>query len=518
MKHDLEGLQDVSKKFKPSGADQEWTDLAAFYWDQARAQTAGDLKQLGTGLKHNSFPLDLAPLLRQVVDRSATIYRQPPARFLVDVDGQRLDEDDDEHQLMVKVLERASYDVVWRRVDRLRTLLGQVALRFYPSDKRSAVVLRTFEPQSILREPDLACGDLMDHDRRFALKLEGDRWELWYRHPDGSGRWCMVWVAADGTALPRDDQPFGESAEVVNEAEHYVSPYNALPVQMVYVDHPAGASWLPPRQSRRAWIRGLNSCANDAQALITLQAHVTRVYKRKDPNNRLPESTGPNMVWNIENDEEVVDLKPMPAIDQAIELIRTFSRLFAQGEYLPGSEFDPQKQVLTGAARRVELQPLYDRREDQVPLVQPDERDAYRRLRAVHNHHHGAWGARALSADFDLELEVPDLEAPTTPTEAGNLASRQLALGTASVIDLIMRETSCTRPEAIRRYERVKRDFELYPPLTREEVIAERVIAETNQGPRPTSAPEPGPTAPDNQPDEVLDGRASVVDAVRRTG
>jgi hypothetical protein len=128
----------------------------------------------------------------------------------------------------------------------------------------------------------------------------------------------------------------------------------------------------------------------------------------------------------------------------------------------------------------------------------------YARLRAVHNVHAVAWGADILDDDVELELEVPDLEAPTTETEAGNLAARQLAIGTASVIDLIQRESGCTRAEAIRRYERILGDLERYPARV-------AAAAPDVSGPRPTEAPRP----PDLAPDAVLDGQDSVMDAVR---
>jgi hypothetical protein len=127
----------------------------------------------------------------------------------------------------------------------------------------------------------------------------------------------------------------------------------------------------------------------------------------------------------------------------------------------------------------------------------------------VHNFHAAAWGAPRLDEATTMDVEVADLEAPTTATEAGNLAARQLALGSASMIDIIQRERSSTRPEAIKLYERVKGDFDKYPPLNVEDVPP-------IDGPRPMDAPEPGPTAPDEQADEVLDGSPSVASVIRQ--
>ncbi len=486
---DFAALAQLSTARKPPGADQEWSELSAFYADQSRATTRSALAKLGVGLKDNAVPFDLGSLLRQAIDRSATVYRRAPSRWLLDEFGTRIDEFDHRHAAMLKVLEAAQYDVAWRRIDRLRTLLGQVCVRFYPSDPRSAILLRTFEPQNVHRLTNPACGDSLDEDEAFALELDGGVVELWSRHPDDRA-WRMVWVDKE-TNKPTPMQPFANQPD-------FRSPYPFLPVQMVYGDYPSGCAWLPPRQGRQAWIRGLNAITNDVWSLVTHQAHSTRVYKRSDPNSKLPAESGHGVTYNVDVTEDVQDITPSPAIEQSLSVVKALSRLFAISEYLPGNEFDPEKSVLTGAALRVQLQPLYDRREDQVPLVTPDERSAFRRLRGVFNTHAATWGLDPLDESTTLELEIADLEAPATETEAGNLAARQVALGTASIIDLIQRENGCTRPEAIRRYERISRDNELYPPR----------VASQNE---PKTQ---GPQLSDNAPDAVLDKRASVIDAI----
>jgi len=490
----LDALREADRATKPASADQEWASLAAYYEDQSRSQTRRALEDLGMGLAANQLPVDVGPLLRQVVDRAATVYRRAPSRFL-SRDGVRLAEDSDEHRLLLSVLERAQYDVSWRRIDRRRTLLGQDIVRLYPSDHRGSVVLRSFGPHQVLRAVDATGGDLMDEDESIALMLAGESWELWYRHPDDRA-WCAVWIDKDGALLPR--QPFAEEPD-------FRSPYDLLPIQQVYSDFPGGLPWISPSQSRLAYVRGVNAVVNDVLALVAYQAHSTRVYQRVDPNNRLPESTGPGVVIAIDRDEDVRDIAPSPAITQVVGVAELLLRLFSTSEYLPANEFDPAKSLVTGAAYRVQLQPLQDRREDQISLVVPDERGMLARLAAVHNIHAANWGVPQLDTSLQLELEIPDLEAPTTETEAGNLAARQLAVGTASVIDLIQRESACTRAEAIARYERIRLDLERYPSR----LAAQASVSEIN-GPRPSVERRP----PDESPDAVLDDRDSVVDAI----
>lgn len=491
----LSALREADQRTKPAGADQEWSTLAAYYDDQSRTHTRRALEDLGMGLAANQLPIDVGPLLRQVVDRAATIYRRAPSRFL-SRGGERLAENSLEHELLEELLERAQYDVSWRRIDRRRTLLGQDVVRLYPDDQRRSVVLRSFGPHQVLRQVSMSGGDLMDSDECLALMLAGEAWELWYRHPEDRA-WCAVWVDKDGGMLAQ--QPFATEPD-------YRSPYAVLPVQQVYADFSGGQPWLPPSQSRLAFVRGINATVNDLLALVAYQAHSTRVYQRVDPNNRLPESTGPGVVISIDRQEDVRDLTPAPAITQSIGVTELLLRLLATSEYLPANEFDPSKSLVTGAAYRVQLQPLQDRREDQISLVVPDERAMLSRLVAVHNLHASSWGTPQFPVDVELELEVPDMEAPTTETEAGNLASRQLAIGTASVIDLIQRESACSRSEAIARYDRIRRDLELYPSR----LAAQPAAAATVTGPRPAGERRP----PDEAPDAVLDGRDSVLEAV----
>lgn len=489
-------LKERDREVKPPTADIEWATLSAYYWDQSREETKRGLRELGVGLKDQRFPIDLSKMLKQAINRQATVYKRAPARWLKDAQLARLPEAGAEHKLLLEILASSLADVSWRLVDRLRTLLEQVAIRFYPSDARQSVVFRLFEPQNMLRDPDPACGDLMDEDRKFALELAGGVFEFWWQT---DRRWSMAWVSKEGVPLADDQQPF--------MATGLASPYDRLPVQMIYADHPAGKPWLPPSQSRQAWVRAFNALSNDTQALVTFQAWRQRVYKRRDPNNKLPQDIGPGATITIEEGEELIDLPASDAMLGCIETLKAFAAFFAIGENLPSSEFEPGGSIVTGAALRVLLAPLLDRREDQVPLVVPDERRAWAKLISVHNTHAAKWDRPTLDPTLVLDLEVPDLEAPTTETEMGNLTSRQLAVGTASTIDLIQREYGCTRDQAIARYERIQKDFALYPP---------RVAPTVEQtGPRMSEVRE-APTPADRAPDAILDGRASVLDALKR--
>lgn len=497
----IDRLREIDTATKPPGSNIEWAELSMLYADQNRAQTQEMLARLGLGLEDNDRPLDFASLVRQATHRSATVYNRAPSRWLVGPDGERISEEDPRHVAMTAALKKASYDLAWRKADRLRCLHEQVILRFYPSDHRRSVVVRIFEPHRVLREPDPACGDLMDHDASFAIELAGGVWEYWYRHPV-DGAWCMVWCGKSGELHPR--QPF-------RPEEDFRSPFEILPALQVYADFPGGAPWIPPRQGRQGWTQGIAALANDTLALAALQTHSQWVYKRENPENRLPDKIGPGTAITIDNRESLEAIKPSPAIGESQQVVKALLSMFAISEHLPANEFDPARPMLTGAALRVLLQPLIDRREDQVPMVPQDEATAWERFRAVHNLYAARWGRPELDPVAGIEVEVPDLEVPISPTDASNIAARRLALGLASSIDLIKEDVGCDRPDAIRRYQRVAEDMVRYPPPV--------MPAAPVEGPQLTSPPgidpEPGPTPENQGPDPVLDGRPSVIGALR---
>ena len=522
----LGNVLEASAATKPRDADQLWTELSAYFHDKAQDLTRRTLRSLGVGLRDNRRPVEPGVMLGRIVRRTAVMYDRPPSRWLTNAQGKRLSESSPDHRAMLDALRRAQYDLAWKTVDRLRALHRQVAIRFYPSDHRRGVVVRVFEPQHVHRWVDPACADLMDHDQAFALELAADTFEVWWR--DDLGQWRMQWTDKNGAALPSPMQPFGPEQlgrlavlERRGDGEReqrplgdatsipagfepaFVSPYEELPAQMIYESYPAGRPWLDPPQSRSGWIAMLSAIANDLWAMVTHQAHDKKVYKRRNPNNQLPEADGPSTTWNIDTEDEVELLHSDPKISESKEVLDRIAELWTLTEDLPVHELNAKPgEIVTGAALRVQMEPLQSRREDQVPLAQDDEREAWRRFRAVHNVHSAAWRVNELRPGLEMEVEIPDLAIPTTETERGNLVTRQLTIGTTSVIDVIMQERQCTREQAIKHFERVQADFEAYPP---------RVVPKES-GPQNTQPPT---NTPNNSPDFVRDGRASRMDAIR---
>lgn len=487
MLWDLRRLRESDAASKPTGADDEWAKQHRLYDDCSRDDTLQRLRQLGLGLAGNTRPLEVS-LLRRIVDRLAVTYSRAPTRWL-QRNGRRLAESNRDHRAMLDVLRLAQYDLAWRLADRQRALMRQVVLRFYPSDARRSVVLRCFPPYAVLRDPSPACPDSMDEDRAFALLLERrtdrETWEMWRKTQDG---WLASWVNQEGTVVA--GHPFEGLGPV---------PYAQLPVQIIYDDYPGGRAWLPPRHSRSTWAEALNAQANDLWNLIVNEAH-TETYVSTNDSTQVPDEHGPGVRTILPRDSEMGVLNYSPKIKESQDAINNFVRLLMYGEDLPVSEFDDAKQVVTGAALKVQSRPLLDRRENQAALAGEDERQAWRRFVSVHNVHADAWGVEALATDTDIDVELAPLEIPEDESRLLDTDAKAIAMGARSSIDAIQRLHVCSREQAITIYERVRADRERYPIEPPDEMVDE---------PQPID----GRSSAQDSPDLPVDPVAEVEDS-----
>lgn len=498
---DIEGLKTVDRETKPQGADQEWSRLYHYYIDQGRSATSEQLRRMGAGISTDKVPHPIeAQLLRRVVDRLAVIYDRPPVRWLANSSGSRLSDSNAEHKAMVAALERSQYNLAWRKVDRLRTLMRQEFIRFYPSPSKRTVIPRLFAPFNVLRDVSPSCPDTVDEDRAIALcvgKRGGfkELWEFWRKEQGADGPFWSVAYVDEGGGFA-DEQPFdladAEAAGIVlrtagGSFDGFRVPYGELPIVQIFDDYPGGQAWLPPRMSRTGWVESINAISNDLWNLIFYEAHSIKVMKSDDP-SALHQETGPNTVVRVgaDNNEDFRIISQQPNMQESREILEYLVRLWTLSEDLPASEFDRHKQVVTGAARRVESAPLLARREAQVPLAEMDERLAYEKFRAVHNYHREDGWVRTLVPDRHLEVDIPDLDIPEDTQARQEANSRALALGTKSMIDVIMEDRGCPRHQAIKLYERIREDSEKYPSL---------LTPETDQsglsGPRMTAPSSP---------------------------
>lgn len=477
---DLASLKDIDLKTKPPNSEQAWIQLANYYDDASRLITIEANKSLGAGLRGNDRPLTLN-LIRRIVRRLAVCYKAAPTRWLSQ-GATRLGDNDPDMVALHQTLKRMSYDIDWARADQLSTLHRQIAVRWYPSASRRAVVMRCFEPFNLIRDPDPTAGDDIASDRRFALLLSkqgnDEIWEYWERLDGG---WYAALIDQGGALLV--DQPFAETA--------LMSPYNVPPVQMIYDETPQGRTWLPPRESWLSWARAINAMAEDVWALVLSQAHSERVLKTDDPASA-PTTTGPNTLLRLEREDAYELVSGSPKISESLEVLANFMRFWALSEDLPSSDFDANKTILTGVALMVQERPLDARRAERTPLAASNESLAYRLWQPVHNDNAGVWGVPVLSDRLELGAALGATKEPTNARELHEAYFGELAIGSLSLIDFIMAARSINRADAIKEYARVQADRESYP-------AAENPGAMASEGPRlpgVNATPEPIDSAP----------------------
>lgn len=444
----LDDLRKKDRETKPGAFDEECTAILSYYEDSARHLTVARLKELGVGLAANTRPLEVS-LLRRIIDRVATIYDRPATRWLTRA-GKRLNDDAPEHLAMLGATTKARVDEAWRLVDVTRACVRQCVIRYYPSDHRRAVDFRVFAPQDVLRAPNPQAPDSIEADFAIALKLQGKIYELWVRGVDG---WRCRWVDEKGTELPEQPGPFRELDGR--------SPYPEIPLQIVYDSFTGGRAWLPPRLSRRSWVEAVNALANDLWSLVKNQAHTTRVAKFADPNHKYPQEAGHSAVVEISPQDEIEDLTPNPAIAECQSVLESILRMWTLSEDLPAEEFQPGRQVVTGAALRVLDRPLLARREAQIPLAAGDEAASWRKLRGVWNVHASSWGVELLAEDTELEADIADLEIPVDGAAQQEQLKLSLELGTKSKLDAIKEERNVPRHKAIQILAQVQADNQL---------------------------------------------------------
>lgn len=495
-------LVEYDRGLKPAGADEEWLRLNDYYNDNSRELTIEFNKTVGAGLEDAPRPLEIS-LLRRIVDRIAIVYAVPPTRRLLR-DDEALPDEAPAMKALSRAYRRALMDVSFRRADRLRALFRQCVIRFYPSDAQRSVVMRVFEPYNVVRRPDASSSDQIETDHEFGLCLAktpaGEVWEHWTRDPE-SGTWSMLVVNEKGE--PMADQPFKLSGGA--------NPYGLLPVLQIYDEIPHGRAWLAPRCSRSSWASAVNALVNNLWELVHDQAHDNIAFAMDDP-NAAPTDTGPGSAWALERGDTVQRLSGNPKIAEAERVLTSLLATWCISEDLPANEFDRSKSIVTGVALMVQERGLNVRRRELVPLAELDERLAYERFTAIHNLHCMSWGLEPLATDVELLMQAGEIRPPRDPAELIENTLKEVALGTASPIDLIMRLHGCDRPTAIRMWRQAQDDLEAYPPR--------QAAGALQTGPRGAgldATPTPGELHPQDVHDaaeaNMLDGAPSTVAA-----
>jgi hypothetical protein len=422
--------------------------LLAYYEDQAIEITRKKL-----GFKHNSTSDPItANYLKRIVDTLAVTYDQPPDRRLMDADDVPLKDDDPVVELLEDILEDSSYDAFLRKLDAYRTLLGTVCIRTYADDAQQRLKFRLFAPTQFLRDPTPGYEDDVSHDCAIALQLRAGCWELWERARDGDP-WSCRWVDERGNEM---GSPFGEDP---------TNPYPVLPIQLVHDQLPMGDAFMPLHLGDITFQENINRVLNTVPDVADLQAYDMMVYETNSPEVGAEIATGPREMAIIPQGDK---LSAVPRNPKLVEAMETADRIIDQWlivKNIPIDYFKGSTKLSTGSAIRIQLWPLIERRNEMHPLVVREQRDAFDIIRCVWNAHCGSWGQDPLDDSVTLDIQMSEMNIPTDPDKLRDIGFREIAAGLSSTIEYLMDKHSLTRQQAIERYEQIKGDNDVYPPV-----------------------------------------------------
>jgi hypothetical protein len=412
--------------------------LLDYYRDTAAERTRAANRALGVGIREAARPLQIG-LLRYAIDRQAVVYSGPPTRWLLR-NGQRLQAEDPQNQLMRRVYARSRIDLVCRKLDRLRNITGVVALEFAANGDGS-VRANIYTPDLIRRQPDPMWTTDIRRDHAFALAHAGDHWTTWRPLAVGetAGPWSKRTIDGNGNQVAS-----GLAAQV--------------PVVLVYDDLPTNA-YPPIREHRLAACEAINAMANDLWANVRAETHTTRVWKGV-PMELIPDSRGPGVELGVPVGTEVVDLTPKPQINASADVFTQMVSLYLISEDLPPDDLDKSKQVLTGAALRTRLFGLIERRKAQAMLAAADEDRMFVAIRQEYNAQAVLLGLPLLAADTTMEIELAPMDLPVDANLFVEAALKSIGAGILSKVEAVMRDRGIGREEALRVLEQIGADLE----------------------------------------------------------
>lgn len=505
---DVKSIRKADEALKPGGVqyDEDAIKLAQLFEDRSRALTTAYLKQRGLGRPNESTPIEVS-ILRRIVEALAVTYRTPPVRRLA-VNGRELADANPSAQALAQVYARMSIDLHMQTIDVMRTLYRQVVVTYAESHAHGCAQLRVFEPFNVARKANPMAADTLEEDEAILLCVCAGKddasslYQAWLHADDGSWR-CWV-VDGRGELAEGVDQPYDEDG---------IPPFEGLPAQLIYDEHPRGRAYLPIPQSRVSFALAVNGLVADLAYLVQMESH-TPMHLATDDTRGVPTETGPGKLWLSPADSRITALATNPKIAESGEVLDQLLRLWLTGETLPGDALKAGAPIVTGAALKVRERDLTARRQRQVALAIEDERRAYAKIAAVHNTFAEVWRLPELREDAELRVSIARQYVPADPKEVQDRMYRDIAIGAASVLDYIQERDGCDRDTAIRTWQRVQEDRALFPVGQTPGALVEDAGPLAALGPG-SATKKPGEFNPELG--TSTEG-ASVVDAVKRAG
>lgn len=453
----VEEIKQYDLAYKSNEVNEQSMQLGALWEDCSKHLTRSFLGKLGLGNRKNADnPLEVS-IVKRVIDALTVVYSTAATRILAD--GQEeYDDDDPIMQAATAAWKRSSYDLIWQRADSARNLWRTCVLEWNEDHANRCVGAVVYGPHQVFRNCSVSSPHAIQEDKEVLLQI---RWSmnpqenLYRAYVRGDSSW-YCWIVNESGHMPEDvEQPYGESGEC---------PLGSLlPIQVLTDEYPGFRAWLPIPQSRVSWALGINGIVNDTNFLVQMEAHSQLAIQTDAKAESIPTAQGPDKVWIVPSDSKVERLASSPKIAESIEVAKHLTTLFATSEYLPGDIFDASHTPHTGQALKVANHSLALRRQRQLMLVEPQEREAWRIYSALHNVYASEWGMKPLLESADVHVYPAKTWLPIDQKEAQELMYKDLMAGLKSRVMAVQELYGLTREQAIQHLKRVEKDRAQYP-------------------------------------------------------
>lgn len=443
--------RDLALKGGPE-LDKESENLSAIYFSQARKLTREWLERLGQGDEDQNKPLQ-SRLLRQLVRTVAVVWRRPPTR-IVTLDETDLPDGDETSKLVDRLYSESKADAYLKALDRSRTLLGTTLGYVSPNPRGGPPLIRVFAPHNVLRNPEDSVQDDPSYDSEVAFRVaagkdkEDSVYHYFVREDE---RTLRAWrVKGNGDLAGEEDDLF----------EGGLVPYEVAPYFVLYDELSEGRAWLPIDETRSAFALTTNVILSELTYLVKQEAHSILAASNLSPGDQLPSRFGPGMLFGFEGEVDLKAVAMNPKLEGVLAVHKHLLEILSSGEGLPPDYFLSTRRYETGAAGRLRMQDLEERRQEQMQDAVRTEAGLFEILRVVHN---ATDGREVIEEDARLRVELARPWFPTDVAEQQRAAAFDLSLGAMSMIDYVMDRHQLSRSQAIAYLERVNVDRERYP-------------------------------------------------------
>lgn len=447
----IKSIKQIASKHFTSVDRREVDDQTSFYNGEARSIIKAYLDKLKVRLPEDDFPLQ-GGLLDYVIGQVSVVYRTPPTRFLRR-QGRRVGDNDFAQMILWDLYDLSEIDAEMKHLDLMRSLWRTAFVVLYPSEE-GRVILRTYPPTQVYRDPNLGEPDNLNLDKRIMIERSDETYEIYT--PTGDGKWQMQ--ICDENGIPTEDT---------------VWTYDVLPIVAFYDGKPT-SPYLSPYQWRSEYMRKIAQAYSELFLSVYYDVHPRATLETTGGTNfdeagnaRIPNLTlGPNKVAVLDKDQRLVIHQVSPKIMEIGNAVNFIREEWFRAESLPPDQFR-QSQSVSALGLRVLSQPLQEKREKMIPFTKTAERRLFNAYRALHNQYAPQWGQPWIDDSANIEIVIGDVDVPTDPTNLANQIATDLNLGLISRVDAMMLRHNISRKEAIAKLEQVQQDATDYPIVER---------------------------------------------------